>query len=39
VDDLKEEKLLKLKREALDHTVCRTNFGRGYGPIVIENKL
>ena len=24
----------KLKQEALDHTLWRTRFGRGYGPVV-----
>jgi hypothetical protein len=24
----------KLKEEALDHTLWRTHFGRGYGPVV-----
>ena len=39
-DDLKETtEYCKLKEEALDHTVCRTTFGRGYGTIVIEIKL
>jgi len=24
----------KLKEEALDHTLWRTRFGRGYGPVI-----
>jgi hypothetical protein len=32
MDDLKEKKrYLKLQEEALDRTVWRTRFGRGYG--------
>jgi hypothetical protein len=35
LDDLKEKRRYwKLKEEALDHTVWRTGFGRGYGPVV-----
>jgi hypothetical protein len=35
LDDLKEKKRnLKLKEEALDRTLWRTRFGRGYGPVV-----
>jgi hypothetical protein len=35
LDDLKEKKRnWKLKEEALDRTLWRTGFGRGYGPIV-----
>jgi hypothetical protein len=35
LDDLKEKRRYwKLKEEALDHTLCRTRFGRGYGPVV-----
>jgi hypothetical protein len=35
LDDLKEKKRYwKLKEEALDRTLCRTRFGRGYGPVV-----
>jgi hypothetical protein len=35
LDDLKEKKIYwKLKEEALDRTVWRTRFGRGYGPVV-----
>jgi hypothetical protein len=33
--DLKEKRRYgKLKKEALDRTVWRTRFGRGYGPVV-----
>jgi hypothetical protein len=36
LDDLKEKReYWKLKEEALDRTVCRTRFGRGYEPVVI----
>jgi hypothetical protein len=35
LDDLKEKgRYWKLKEEALDRTVWRTRFGRGYGPVV-----
>jgi hypothetical protein len=35
LDDLKEKRrYLKLKAEALDRTLWRTRFGRGYGPVV-----
>jgi hypothetical protein len=35
LDDLKEKRrYCKLKEEALDCTVWRTCFGRGYGPVV-----
>jgi hypothetical protein len=34
-DDLKENTgYWKLKEEALDRTLGRTRFGRGYGPVV-----
>ena len=34
-DDFKETtEYWKLKEEALDRTVWRTGFGRGYGPVV-----
>jgi hypothetical protein len=34
-DDLKEKRRYwKLKEEALDRTIWRTRFGRGYGPVV-----
>jgi hypothetical protein len=35
LDDLKEKKrYCKLTEEALDRTLWRTRFGRGYGPVV-----
>jgi hypothetical protein len=35
LDDLEEKRrYCKLKEEALDSTVWRTRFGRGYGPVV-----
>jgi hypothetical protein len=35
LDNLKEKKRYwKLKEEALDRTLWRTRFGRGYGPVV-----
>jgi hypothetical protein len=35
LDDLKEKKRYwKLKEAALDRTLWRTRFGRGYGPVV-----
>jgi hypothetical protein len=35
LDDLKEKTgYWKLKEEAVDHTVWRTRFARGYGPAV-----
>jgi hypothetical protein len=35
LDDLQEKKRYwNLKEKALDRTVCRTRFGRGYGPVV-----
>jgi hypothetical protein len=35
LDDLKEKRRYwKLKEEALDHTLWRTRFGRGYGPVL-----
>jgi hypothetical protein len=35
LDYLKEKRrYLTLKQEALDRTVLRTHFGRGYGPVV-----
>jgi hypothetical protein len=34
LDDLKENRrYFKLKEEALDRTVWRTRFGKGYGPV------
>jgi len=36
VDDLKENRgYWKLKEEALDRSLCRTRFGRGYVPVTI----
>jgi hypothetical protein len=35
LDDLKEgTRYSLLKEEALDRTMCRTHFGRGFGPVV-----
>jgi hypothetical protein len=35
LDELKEERrYLKLKEEALDRTLWRIRFGRGYGPVI-----
>jgi hypothetical protein len=35
LDDLKDKRSYrKLKEEALDRTLWRTRFGRGYGPVV-----
>jgi hypothetical protein len=35
LDDLKEKRgYWKMKEEALDRTLWRTRFGRGYGPVV-----
>jgi hypothetical protein len=35
LDDLKDKRgFWKLKEEALDRTMWRTRFGRGYGPVV-----
>jgi hypothetical protein len=35
LDEIKEKKgCCKLKQEALDRTLWRTGFGRGYGPVV-----
>jgi hypothetical protein len=35
LDDLKEKRRYwKLKEKALDRTLWRTRFGRGYGPVV-----
>jgi len=37
VDDHKEKRgYWKLKEEALDHTLWRTCFGRGYGPVIMQ---
>jgi hypothetical protein len=35
LDELKEKRRYwRLKEEALDRTLWRTRFGRGYGPVV-----
>jgi hypothetical protein len=35
LDDLKERRAYcHLKEEALDRTICRAGFGRGFGPVV-----
>jgi hypothetical protein len=35
LDDIKEtRRYWKLKEEALDRTLWRTRFGRGYGPVL-----
>ena len=35
LDDLKERRgCSHLKEEALDHTIWRARFGRGFGPVV-----
>jgi hypothetical protein len=34
LDDLKQKKKIYLKEEALDRTVWRARFGRGFGPVV-----
>jgi hypothetical protein len=35
MDDVKEKRRYrKMKEEALDRTLCRTRFRRGYGPII-----
>jgi hypothetical protein len=37
LDDLKERRgYSHLKEEALDHTIWRARFGRGFGPVVIK---
>jgi hypothetical protein len=39
LDDLKENRgYWKLKEEALDRTLWRTRFGRGYGPVVRQTR-
>jgi hypothetical protein len=39
LDNLKEKKIYwKLTEEALDRTVWRTHFRRGYGPVVRQTK-
>jgi hypothetical protein len=38
LDDLKERRgYSHLKEEALDHTMWRNRFGRGFGPVVRQN--
>jgi len=38
LDDLKETKVYwELYEEALDRNVCRSRFGRGYGPVIRQN--
>jgi len=40
LDDLKENKgSSKWKEEALDHTLWNTHFGRGYGPVIRQDRL
>jgi len=40
LDDLKEKRgYWKLKEEALDRTVRRIRFGRGYRPVVKQTKI
>ena len=35
LDDLKERRgYSQLKEEALDRTMCRAHFGRGFGPVI-----
>jgi hypothetical protein len=35
INDLKERRRYSdLKEEALDRTMCRTGFGKGFGPVV-----
>jgi hypothetical protein len=39
LDDLKgKRRYWKLKEEALDRSLWRTRFGRGYGPVVRQTK-
>ena len=39
LDDLKETRgYCILKEEALDHTLWRSRFGRGYGPVVRQRR-
>jgi hypothetical protein len=39
LDDLKEKRRCwKLKEEALDRTLWRIRFGRGYGPVVLQTR-
>jgi hypothetical protein len=38
LDDLKENRRYwKFEEEALDRTLWRTSFGRGYGPVLIQS--
>ena len=40
VDDLKEKRgYWRFKDEVLDHTLWRTHFGRGYGPVIRHNRI
>jgi hypothetical protein len=40
LDDLKEaRRYWKLKEEAQDHTLWRTQFGRGYGPVARQTTI
>jgi hypothetical protein len=34
LDDRKEKERLLMKEEALDHTMWRARFGRGFGPVL-----
>jgi hypothetical protein len=38
LDDLKEKRRYWKLKEALDRTLWRTRFGRGYGPVVTQTK-
>jgi len=38
MDDFKEMRYWKQKKQALDSTEWRTRFGRGYGPVVRQTK-
>jgi hypothetical protein len=39
LDDLKEKRRYrKLKEEAVDHSMWRTRFGGGYGPVVKQTR-
>jgi hypothetical protein len=40
LDDLKERRgYFHLKEEALDHTIWRARFGRGFGPVVRQTAI
>ena len=40
LDDLKENRgYWKLKEDALDRSLWRTRFGRGYGPLVTDYRM